>query len=245
MKIKYKEPYWLKYKWDISNHHDNQYVTKHDKEENYIFNEFLHKDEYIITCNFKIKSHYKTDNICMVYGKPGKNFGLSYNTESKTLALEFWSLNEPDDKVHFVPFKTITEKDISRGVTVSVVRKNNTFILYKEFEEDNRYEFENNLVEDYKYDGLYVGCSSPDCETERQRYHGEMDVNHLSILTSTSNIYDAVDVCGNEPETLLNRRYYDNLICLFDFKSVNNLGIVYDESKYTNFLEKVPKEYIK
>ena len=133
MKIKYKEPYWLKYKWDITNHHDNQYVTKHDKEENYIFNEFLHKDEYIITCNFKIKSHYKTDTICMVYGKPGKNFGLSYNTESKTLALEFWSLNEPDDKVHFVPFKTITEKDISRGVTVSVVRKNNTFILYKEF----------------------------------------------------------------------------------------------------------------
>ena len=107
------------------------------------------------------------------------------------------------------------------------------------------YEFENNLVEDYKYDGLYVGCSSPDCETERQRYHGEMDVNHLSILTSTSNINDAVDVYGNEPETLLNRRYYDNLICLFDFKNVNNLGIVYDESKYTNFLEKVPKEYIK
>lgn len=245
MKIKYKEPYWLKYKWDISNHHDNQYVTKHDKEENYIFNEFLHKDEYIITCNFKIKSHYKTDNICMVYGKPGKNFGLSYNTESKILALEFWSLNEPNDKVHFVPFKTITEKDVSRGVTVSVVRKNNTFILYKEFEVDNTYEFENNLVGDYKYDGLYVGCSSPDCETERQRYHGEMDVNHLSILMSTSNINDAVDVYGNEPETLLNRRYYDNLICLFDFKSVNNLGIVYDESKYTNFLEKVPKEYIK
>ena len=31
----------------------------------------------------------------------------------------------------------------------------------------------------------------------------------------------------------------------FDFKNVNNLGIVYDESKHTNFLEKVPKEYIK
>lgn len=245
MKIKYKEPYWLKYKWDISNHHDNQYVTKHDKEENFVFNEFLHKDEYIITCNFNIKSHYKTDNICMVFGKPGKNFGLSYNTESKTLALEFWSLNEPNDKVHFVPFKTVTEKDVSRGITVSIIRRNNIFILYREFEEDNVYEFENNLVEDYLYDGLYVGCSSPDCETERQRYHGEMDVNHLSILTLTSNINDAVDVYVNEPETLLNQRYYDNLICLFDFKNANNLGIIYDESKYTNFLEKVPKEYIK
>ena len=34
MKIKYKEPYWLKYKWDITNHHDNQYVTIFDKEKN-------------------------------------------------------------------------------------------------------------------------------------------------------------------------------------------------------------------
>ena len=28
------------------------------------------------------------------------------------------------------------------------------------------------------------------------------------------------------------------------FKTVNNLGIVYDESKNSNFLEKVPKEFI-
>ena len=34
MKINYKEPYWLKFNWDISNHHENQYVTNFDKIEN-------------------------------------------------------------------------------------------------------------------------------------------------------------------------------------------------------------------
>ena len=34
MKIKYKEPYWVKFQWDMSEHHDNQYVTSFDKEEN-------------------------------------------------------------------------------------------------------------------------------------------------------------------------------------------------------------------
>ena len=52
MKINYKEPYWLKFNWDISNHHENQYVTNFDKIENKKFNDFLHEDSYIITCNF-------------------------------------------------------------------------------------------------------------------------------------------------------------------------------------------------
>ena len=31
----------------------------------------------------------------------------------------------------------------------------------------------------------------------------------------------------------------------YNFETMNNLGIVYDESKYTNFLELVPKDYVK
>ena len=31
MRIKYKEPYWVMYKWDLDTHHDNQYVTQFNK----------------------------------------------------------------------------------------------------------------------------------------------------------------------------------------------------------------------
>ena len=49
----------------------------------------------------------------------------------------------------------------------------------------------------------------------------------------------------SEIHNLLIRNFYDDILCYYDFKTLNNLGIVYDESKYTNFLEKVPIEYIK
>ena len=56
MKIKYKEPYWVKFEWEIDEHHDNQYVTSFDKTENKIFNQLFHKNEFLITINFKIKT---------------------------------------------------------------------------------------------------------------------------------------------------------------------------------------------
>jgi hypothetical protein len=44
---------------------------------------------------------------------------------------------------------------------------------------------------------------------------------------------------------ILTKTSYNDILCLYDFESVNNLGIIYDESKNTNFLEKVPKEFVK
>ena len=59
MRIKYKHPYWVKYSWDLSEHHDNQYVTIFDKEKNYNIYDFQHKEKFIITTNFTIKEKYK------------------------------------------------------------------------------------------------------------------------------------------------------------------------------------------
>ena len=245
MKIKYKEPYWVKFQWDISEHHDNQYVTKFDKEENKILNDFLHKENYIITCNFKIKSHYKKDDISMVYGKPGKNLGLSYNQKSKTLAFEFWTTNNTEDVFNFVEFKTLTVKEIENGVTLSVVRDKNKITVYKNFVEDNCIEFQGNLIDDYKDNALFIGCSSPDCDSEKHRYYGEIDINHFSILSKESDIEKGKILYESEIHNLLIHKFYDDVLCYYDFKTINNLGIIYDESKNTNFLERVPIEYVK
>lgn len=245
MKIQYKEPYWLKFEWDISEHHDNQYVTEFDKSENKIFNEFLHKEKYILTCNFKIKKHYKKDEICMVYGKPGKNLGLSYNENSKVLAFEFWTTFKNEDKFNMLMSNTITVKEIENGVTISIVRNNNIMSLYKNFKLDNSIEFEGNLVDDYKDTAFFIGCSSPDIDSEKHRYHCEMDINHLSFISRENDINFAKEIYENETHNLPIRKYYNDILFYFDFKTVNNLNIIYDESKYTNFLENVPSEYIK
>jgi hypothetical protein len=245
MKIHYKEPYWVKFQWDISEHHDNQYVTAFDKTENTIFQDFLHKNSYILTCNFKLKKHYKKDEICMVFGKPGKNLGLSYNESSKILAFEFWTKSEDGDKFNMVISKTVTSKDIENGVTISIVRDVNRISIFKNFEFDNTVEFDGNLVDDYKDTALFIGCSNPDIESEKHRYYCEVDINHLSFITNSNSIEMAKEICENETHNLPIRKYYEDILFYYDFKTVNNIGIVYDESKYTNFLEKVPTEYVK
>ena len=241
MKIKYKEPYWVKFEWEIDEHHDNQYVTSFDKTENKIFNQLFHKNEFIITINFKIKNHYKKDDISMVFGKPGKNLGLAYNSETKQLTFEFWT----EDKFYQDVFKNVTQKEIETGIIISVAKKNNEFILYKNFEEDSRIIFDNELTDDYKDSSLFLGCSNPDSDIVNNRYYGEMDINHFSIVNRTSDINVIRDLYYGEIHNMLLSKSYDDILCYYDFKTLNNLGIVYDESKYTNFLEKVPVEYIK
>jgi hypothetical protein len=245
MKIIYKEPYWVKFEWEMSEHHDNQYVTLFDKKENEIFYDFLHKEKYIITVNFKIRSHYMKDDICMVFGKPGKNLGLSYNQDSKTTAFEFWTTNDKDDKFNMAIFKTVTVKEIEKGVTLSIIRNKNKIILYKNFELDSEYEFDGELIEDYKKSAFFLGCSNPDIDSEKHRYYCEMDINHLSFISRHYDIETAKELYESEIHNLPVRKYYKDILFYYDFKFTNNLGIIYDESSNNNFLERVPVEYIK
>ena len=63
MKIKYKQPYWVKFNWEIESHHNNQYVTEFNKFESDAIRNFQHKKSYTITCDFKIDESHKTDKI--------------------------------------------------------------------------------------------------------------------------------------------------------------------------------------
>ena len=92
MTINYREPYWLKFQWDLSTHHENQYVTEFNKYENQSVTDFFYNENFIITCNFKIEDNYEGEDVRMIFGKSGKNMGLSYNKPQGELCFEFWTL---------------------------------------------------------------------------------------------------------------------------------------------------------
>lgn len=246
MKIKYKQPYWAKFQWDLSNHHENQYVTEFNKTQNDKFLNFLHEDSFSITCNFRILNNYKTDKICMVYGKPGKNMGLSYNKESGVLAFEFWTQghDEDNDVFHFVPFNFVDRKDVENGITITVTREKDKFTLYKNFEKVNIEKFKRNLIDDYLESGLLIGCSNPGTGTPEHRYYGDMDIYYLNVVQGTSDINTAKELYETNVDKIVNLECYKDILCLYDFENINNLGIVYDESSNSNFLERVPDEFI-
>ena len=46
MIINYKEPYWIKYEWDLSDHKDDQYVTNFNKTESEKISNLFHQSKY-------------------------------------------------------------------------------------------------------------------------------------------------------------------------------------------------------
>ena len=164
MKINYKEPYWVKFKWEMESHHDNQYVTEFNKVENEICKTFQNLDEYTITIDFSVPEDYKTDEFSMIFGKPGKNMGLTYKKNEGTLAFEFWTKakeDETDDKFHYCSFQMLEPKEVEQGVIISIIREKNKFNLYKNFVLSNSISFDSELIDDYNESGLFIGCSNP------------------------------------------------------------------------------------
>ena len=144
--------YWVKFEWEMDSHHENQYVTEFNKLENVMCKTFQNLDEYMITVDFNVPEDYKTDEFSMIFGKPGKNMGLTYKKNEGTLAFEFWTKpdeGETDDKFNYCPFQMVEPTEVRDGVIITIIRDKNKFHLYKNFTLSNSIEFENGLIDDY------------------------------------------------------------------------------------------------
>jgi hypothetical protein len=244
MKIQYKKPYWIKFEWDIKEHPDDQYVTEFNKHTNNEFTNLLYNKKFVISSKFKIEKSFKKDEISMVYGKPGKPIGLSYNTSSQSVAFEYWVTTNGVDEFRYLHIKDVNSDDIENGVTITIIRDNDVLIAYKNFVETNRMDMGGEFVEDYKTPELFLGCSSPQSYEKKHRYYCEVDYELFSIIKNISDIEEVKFIHNSKNEKLINKEYYNNILCLYDFKTINNIEIVYDESSNTNFLEKVPSEFV-
>jgi hypothetical protein len=244
MKIQYKKPYWIKFEWDIKEHPDDQYVTEFNKHTNNEFTNLLYNKKFVISSKFKIEKSFKKDEISMVYGKPGKPIGLSYNTSSQSVAFEYWVTTNGVDEFRYLHIKDVNSDDIENGVTITIIRDNDVLIAYKNFVETNRMDMGGEFVEDYKTPELFLGCSSPQSYEKKHRYYCEVDYELFSIIKNISDIEEVKFIHNSKNEKLINKEYYYNILCLYDFKTINNIEIVYDESSNTNFLEKVPSEFV-
>jgi hypothetical protein len=244
MKIKYRQPYWMKFQWDIKDHPDDQYVTEFNKHTNNEFTNFLYSKKFVITSTFKIERSFEMDDVSMVYGKPGKPIGLSYNTSTQSMAFEYWVTVDGTDEFRYLHIKDVNTDDIENGVTITIIRDGDILIAYRDFVEINRMDMGGEFVEDYKIPELFLGCASPQSYEKKHRYHCEVDYELFSIIKNVSDIEEVKFIHNSKNEKLINKKNYNNILCLYDFKSINNIGIVYDESKNTNFLEKVPNEFV-
>ena len=90
--------------------------------------------------------------------------------------------------------------------------------------------------------GVDVPCECIFLTYNKTSYENASD--EVNALCWRPDIQEAKDLYETESDKILNKTYYDDILCLYDFNTINNLGIVYDESKYTHFMERVPDEFI-
>ena len=248
MIINYKEPYWVKYEWDLSDHKDDQYVTNFNKTESEKISNLFHQLKYAININFKLDKDLETDKIFCIFGKPGKNFGLTYNNEADTLALEFWTeatTKVAGDEFNYLPFHGVHYEELSKGVTITIVRNDDEFIIYNNFEKIGEIDFDKNLIDDYRTEGLLLGTGNPGTEVPEHRYHGSVDIDTMFFVEDITDIDVIKKIYETNVSDLNKLEEYKNIIFNYEFDTINNQGIIFDNSSNSYFVERIPKDFIK
>jgi hypothetical protein len=234
MKINYKQPYWMKFKWEIEEHPDDQYVTQYNKKLNDTFDEFFYNDEFTIHIDFRIEEDFVLDEHFMLFGKPSKNIGLVYDKSNNHLFF-IYRVKDQNNQSITIP---LMSSELEKGISVTIIRNKNKFIIYKNLEEVGSQDFEGNLCEKYRDTALYLGCSSNSSDNSPEnKWYGEMDIRLFFILENISDIQSVKEYVNTETFKFPTYNTYTNLLCYYDFNISNNLGIIYDESSNKNFLE--------
>lgn len=247
MKINYKEPYWIKYEWDLSDHKDDQYVTEFNKTESERVYNLFHQSNYSITTQFKLNNDLGSDKIFCIYGKPGKNFGLTYNTEVDTLAFEFWTEGQTKiagDEFNYMPFKGLHYDEMKDGVIITIIRNDDEFNIYKNFELYDSLDFAKNLIDDYRGEGLLIGAANVGTLVEEHRYYGGFEIDKMQFIEGNTDIETSKKVFETKVEDIITLDEYNDIVFSYDFNIENNQGIIYDNSKNNYFVEKIPQNFL-
>jgi hypothetical protein len=224
----------MKFKCEIEEHPDDQYVTQYNKKLNDTFDEFFYNDEFTIHIDFRIEEDFVLDEHFMLFGKPSKNIGLVYNKINNHLFF-IYRIKDQNNQSITIP---LLRDELEKGISVTIIRNKNKFIIYKNLEEVGSQDFEGNLCEKYRDTALYLGCSSNSSDNSPEnKWYGEMDIRLFFILENISDIHSVKEYVNTETFKFPSYNTYTNLLCYYDFNISNNLGIIYDESSNKNFLE--------
>jgi hypothetical protein len=248
VKIEYKKPYWAKYKWELDELDKSQlvFITPFNKVNSNELCNFIYEEDFLIMCKFKIEDGFKKDTKAGIYGKSGQNFGLNFDYSIDSLVFEFRTANSKNDiEFHCIIIDKVNSKLINDGVNILVVKNKGKITIYCNSDIVSKYEYSGDLfIKEYTNSPIYLGCLNPGAKDKKDRCYSEINIEHFSITIKNNSIENILKLVNNEFYDLPMKSYYDDILCLYDFKMTNNDGIIFDNSKYSHFLELVPKEFI-
>jgi len=229
MTIEYKNPYWIKYEWDIKTIQEGEIVKK----DNFELQNILFKDNYSIICDFKIKEDYIKDEKAGIFGKAGQNFGLTFDSKIDSLVFEFRT-DTKSPTFHCIIFDKIKFEDVKKGIKFIITKNKNSFGFYLNGRAVSTYGFNGILIDEYKNSPFFLGALNPGAKDPKDRCYSQIDFDLFSIIENETTVSRLKKISPKD----------DNVICYYDFKRINIIKNICDESKNYNFLELVPKEFV-
>jgi hypothetical protein len=206
----------------------------------------LTDSSFTMSISFKIGKDSPKDEKWGILGIPGKNFGISYDTEVETFVFEYWTQkSENEFKFHCHKDYGMSRKDLENGVTITIVYDSNKlkFKLYQDFDLIDVIDVENGFLRDYYKDSIYIGCHSPSAMLEKHRCYTELDISHFSVFNTVMDM-DILSKFHFDKNTLMDEDQ-KKLICYFDFSNNPATDVIYDESGFENNLEAVDMDDFK
>lgn len=230
MVIEYKKPYWIKYKWDINKLDSETDIAKRD---NVDLQNILFKDKFSILCNFRIKKESIKDTKAGIFGKSGQNFGLNFDSDIDSLVFEFRSKKDPVE-FNCMIFEKINSDTIDNGINFIFTKINNIIMIYVNDKLVKYYECDADFIDEYKNSPFFLGALNPGAADPKDRCFSELEISLFAIIKSETNIKKLKTIDKKDK----------NVLCYYDFQTLNMRKDVFDESSNFNFCELVPTEYI-
>lgn len=230
MIIEYKKPYWVKYKWGLNKLDSETDIAKRD---NIDLQNILYRDKFSIICDFKIKKEFIKDTKAGIFGKSGENFGLNFDSDIDSLVFEFRTKKDPVE-FNCLIFEKINSNTVDEGVNFVMTKIDDTIMIYVNDKLAKYYTCDANFIDEYKNSPFFLGALNPGAANPKDRCFSQVDISLFSIVKNETNIRKLKKIDKKDK----------NVLCYYDFQTLNVRKDVFDESSNLNFCELVPKEYI-
>lgn len=230
MIIDYKKPYWLKFMCDIETIRELGDIRKENKE----LQNILFEEDYSIICNFRIGKEFLKDTKAGIFGKAGQNYGLNFDSDIDSLVFEFRT-NNPSPKFNCLIFSKINSDIIDKGIKLVIIKTKKNLIFYLDGKLIKYYTYDDEFIEEYRDAPFFIGALNPGADDPKDRCYSQIDITLFAIVKKEININKLKKIDKKDK----------NVLCYYDFETINLRKDVYDESINFNLLELVPQEYIK
>lgn len=163
--------------------------------------------------------HEKYDDTFVVFGIPGTDLQISYNSYSK-YNFELWDVNE-----NVIYFNTDIKPNYKTNIAITIDTKTKSISMYQDGELIGTKQYEDRLYNYKKQDKFYLGCVDPNRKENEKFFKGL--INQFAIFSSILSPEEIKEISTNQ--------FFGLTQNFGKYQSTHSLKLAYDAKFIKNY----------